>query len=283
MVGIHLSTLCTDSWTEPLAQHIKKAGEIGYDGVEFPLMNPKNFPIKEYQSILEECGLKCTCGTGLNPTTDIGSPEQSIREAGIAHLKRCIDISAQLGSPILGGVILSAWGYCSNETKSTEWQKRVADSLTSVLDHAKNNDVRLACELLNRYEGSFINNVSDALHFDKFVNHESLGYHYDSFHAHIEERNHKNSIIQLQENLYHFHVCGSDRGIPQNDSIDWDLVVDGLKVINYDQWLVVEMFSQGGSDLGRDVNIWGKSPLSTVEVAQKAYEFTRELEKKIRG
>ncbi|MGL5955720.1 MAG: sugar phosphate isomerase/epimerase family protein [Brevinema sp.] len=283
MVGIHLSTLCTQSWGDPLIPHIKKAYEIGYDGVEFPIMEPTNVPIKDYQNILSDFNLTCTCGTGLNSNTDIGSMEISIRDAGIEHLKRCIEVSNQLGSSVLGGVLLSAWGKCSDETKSLEWKKRVVESLDPVLEYAQKHNVRLAGELVNRYEGSFMNSVSDAVEFEQLISHPFLGYHYDSFHAHIEERNHKDSITRLKEKLYHFHICGSDRGIPQNDGINWEQITNGLQSINYTHWLVVEIFSQANTEIGKSTNIWTKPSLSPIEIAKKAYEFARELEKKIRG
>lgn len=282
MVGIHLSTLCSHSWTEPLGDHIRTAAEIGYDGVEFPLMDPENFPVEKYESLLKSFSLKCTCGTGLNMTNDLGDPSPTIQKAGIAHLKHCIEISAQLESPVLGGVLLGAWGRCSIELRSKEWRSRVVDNLAEVLDHAKKHNVRLAVELLNRYESSLINSTFDAQEWMQLISHENFGFHYDTFHAHIEERNHLNALSSLGKKLYHFHICGSDRGLPQDDAINWDSVVAGLKSSGYDQWLTVELFTQGGSSLGADVSVWHKSPLSLSETARKAYQFARALEQKIK-
>jgi len=49
------------------------------------------------------------CGTGLNTSNDISSPDPEIRGKGLEYLVNCLEISYQIGSPSLRGVIHSAW------------------------------------------------------------------------------------------------------------------------------------------------------------------------------
>ena len=43
--------------------------------------------------------------------------------------------------------------------------------------------------------------------------------------------------------LAHFHACGSDRGTPGNDHIDWKPIIRALKSIGYKGDVVIESFT----------------------------------------
>jgi D-psicose/D-tagatose/L-ribulose 3-epimerase len=85
--GIHLSVF-TENWTDDLEKYIIKSKEIGYDGVEIPLMDPFGLDINKLKKILEDNQILCTCGTGLSDQTDISSDDILVRENGMNHLKK---------------------------------------------------------------------------------------------------------------------------------------------------------------------------------------------------
>jgi hypothetical protein len=67
--------------------------------------------------------------------------------------------------------------------------------------------------------------------------------HLDTFHMNIEEKNQAAAIRKAGKLLGHFHACGSDRGTPGGDHIDWPNIVKALKEIGYQGDVVVESFT----------------------------------------
>jgi len=56
------------------------------------------------------------------------------------------------------------------------------------------------------------------------VAHPALKLHLDTFHMNIEEKNPAAAIRKAGASLGHFHACGSDRGTPGNDEMDWQAI-----------------------------------------------------------
>ena len=77
--GIHLSTFSRE-WDEDVSLYLSRVKEYGYDGVEIPLINPKDFNVSEMRRLLHNNKLSCTCGTGLNLINDISSSNKLIRK-----------------------------------------------------------------------------------------------------------------------------------------------------------------------------------------------------------
>ena len=76
-------------------------------------------------------------------------------------------------------------------------------------------------EPLNRFETDFINTCDQGLQMIADVGSPALKLHLDTFHMNIEEKNQAKAIRKAGKLLGHFHACGSDRGTPGNDHIDW--------------------------------------------------------------
>ena len=75
----------------------------------------------------------------------------------------------------------------------------------------------------------------------------------------IEEKNQAAAIRRAGKMLGHLHACGSDRGTPGSDHIDWKGIAAALKRIGYKRDVSIESFyarcardRQGGGNLERD-------------------------------
>lgn len=274
--GIHLSTY-TRSWAEDVFQYIPLTKELGYDGVEFPLMDPKSFDTDKAKNMLNEYQLQCTCGTGLNPSRDISSLDKEIETNGINHLKKCIDICNHLESDCLGGVLYAPWGqYMTREQGKANITKSLKN-LNKIGEYAKQKGVVLALEMLNRYESYFINTVEDGIEYLKEINHPNIKLHFDTFHANIEEKSLKEAIINGGSDIYHVHVCENNRGIPGTGNINWIDVRDALVNINYDRWITAENFVMPNCEVGKDTFIWREIEKNGQYVAQESIKFLKEL------
>jgi len=74
----------------------------------------------------------------------------------------------------------------------------------------------------------------------------------------IEEKNQAAAILKAGPLLAHFHACGSDRGTPGGDHIDWKPIVAALKSIGYQGDVVIESFTTDVKVIARAAAIWRK-------------------------
>ncbi len=273
-IGIHLSSFCLE-WAEDIFPHIETAAHIGYDGVEFPLMEPACFNTLKAKTLLKKHKLLATCGTGLNPHTDITSPDAHIRQKGKEHLKACLQICNDLSADTLGGVLYASWGIQKDRFHIKEGIKYSQDILEELAQHAEAYGVTMALEMLNRYESSIINTVADGLDFLKNSKQRNLGLHFDSFHAHREEKNIYQALKQAGPMLKHVHFCENDRGIPATGQVRWQEIKQALNEIDYNRWITLECFTQTHCGIAQDVSIWRNIESSPLYVAQEGYNFIR--------
>ncbi|MGI9108830.1 MAG: TIM barrel protein, partial [Opitutales bacterium] len=108
----------------------------------------------------------------------------------------------------------------------------------------------------NRFETDFLNTCDQGLRLVKAVNLPNVKLHLDTFHMNIEEKNQAAAILKAGKHLGHFHACGTDRGTPGNDSLDWKPIVAALKKIGYKNEVVIESFTTDVKVIARAAAIW---------------------------
>lgn len=273
--GIHLSTY-TQNWND-IDQYIKISKDLGYDGVEIPLMDPTNFQVNKYQQYLKEYQLDCTCGTCMTHTRDISSENEALRIEGVQHLKRCIDICEQLGSQILGGVLHSPWGLTIPREENKKRMSYSMKSLKEINHYAKEKGVTLTLELVNRYETYWLNTVKEGVDFLKELQCSNIKLHFDTFHANIEEKNIYDSLILGKGFIEHIHFCDNDRGSLGQGHIRWDEVKQGIREIQYDNWITIENFVMPNCQCGNETFTWRNIQESGLEAAEQGILFMKNL------
>lgn len=254
-LGIHLSTF-TKSWSEDITPYIKRAKEIGYDGVEIPLMEIENINVNKIRGELEKYSMESVCGTGLTLNADISSEDVVIQKAGIAHLKKCIDICHLLGNKQLGGVLYAPWGIKISRAKAKNNMRNSVEALKIAADYADKKGVTLCLELLNRYESYFMNTVEEGMEIIDMIGRDNVGLLFDTFHAHIEEKNIYEALKLGGNKIKYIHFCENTRGIPLTGQVNWKDVCLGLKEIKYDGWITLENFVNCDCEVGIGTSIW---------------------------
>lgn len=274
--GIHLSTF-TKEWSEDVLQYVPAVKEYGYDGVELPLMSPDEFDLERVKKLLNQYKLQCTCGTGMNPTRDISCENKEIRQNGIEHLKKCIDICNELESDCLGGVLYAPWGQFKMRSEAMDDIKRSLEALSDMGEYASKRGVVLAIEMLNRYESYFVNTVSEGKGYLEQINNNNVKLHFDTFHSNIEEKSMYGAIVEGGKDIYHIHFCENNRGVPGSGNIDWNEVKRGILDIGYDRWITLENFVMPECGVGRDVNIWRSIEKDGNTAACEGIKFMKKL------
>lgn len=273
-IGIHVS-YWQALWSDALPPLFARAKTAGFDGVEIPLLDPASLDITAIAEALQEQNLRCTCGTGLNRSTDITSPDAAIRKVGMEHLTACLQIAAALDSPGVGGVTYTPWASFSDEPILAR-RKRCIQSLREIGKIAGDLGRTLFLEVINRYESDLINTVEQGILLLEEVDSPYLKLHLDTYHMNIEEDNLRKAIICAGSRVGHFHCSENNRRVPGMGHIPWKEVRAGLDAIGYTGWLVIESFVTAQNEVGRGTFTWRNLGEQLDQEAGQAARFLRE-------
>ncbi|MBM80956.1 MAG: isomerase [Planctomycetaceae bacterium] len=266
-------------WTTDVTEeHFGLLGQIkgwGYDGVEVPIFDTDLPKYEKLAAKLDEVGLERTAVTISTNEANPISPDPAIRQAAIDNLSKVVDVCHALSVDKLCGPFHSALGEFSGSGPTEEEWNHGIESLRVVADHAKDKNVTLVCEYLNRFECYFINCAADASRFIRDVDHPNVRMMYDTFHANIEEKNIADAIRVCKDETVHVHISENDRATPGEGNVDWETNFNTLKEVGYDGWMVVEAFGLALPDLAAATKIWRRMYPSEEHLATKALEFMK--------
>lgn len=269
--------LFTSPFTNESTSLFKQFRKWGFDTVEIPVEDPAHIDPAHVRAELDKhglvCGTVCAC---LGPERDLrGTPEA--QKTSLEYLMKLIDQMEVLGSHSLIGPVYSAVGRADavppKEYKQ-QW-KTVVKHLKSLCKYAEKKGKQVCLEPLNRFETDFINTCDQGLQMIKDVNSPALKLHLDTFHMNIEEKDQAAAIRKAGKLLGHFHACGSDRGTPGNDHIDWEGISKALKAVRYQGDVVIESFTTDVKVIARAAAIWRTIEPTRDEIAVKGLKFLR--------
>ena len=273
------SFLFTSPFTTKSTSLFPKFVKWGFDTVEIPIEAPEHIDSVKVRKALDKhglvCGSVCAC---MGPGRDFRGSAKDQREA-MKYCKALIDHMVNLGCPSLIGPVYSVVGKA--DAVEPKEQKRefalVVKNLKVLAAYAEKKGVQICVEPLNRFETDFLNTCDKGLRLIKAVNSPVLKLHLDTFHMNIEEKNQAAAIRKAGKLLGHFHACGSDRGTPGNDHIDWPPFVKALKSIRYKGDVVIESFTTDVKVIARAAAIWRRMEPTREEIAVKGLKFLKKV------
>jgi D-psicose/D-tagatose/L-ribulose 3-epimerase len=269
--------LFTFPFTNESVQWFKQFKKWGFDTVEIAIDDPSAIDPVKIKAALDKHGLKCgsICGC-FGPDRDLrGSPEA--QRNSINYMKACIDHMVVLDCPRLVGPVYSAVGRIGGAEKA-EYKKQwatVVKNLKAVCQYAEKKGKTICLEPLNRFETDFINTCDQALQMLKAVNSPALKIHLDTFHMSIEEKDLGKAIRKAGKDLGHIHACGTDRGTPGNDHLDWKPIAKALKNVKYKGDVVIESFTKDVKIIAKAAAIWRQIEPSRKDIAVKGLRFLK--------
>jgi D-psicose/D-tagatose/L-ribulose 3-epimerase len=249
----------------------------GFSTVEIAVEDPSHIDPAHVKSALDAnglvCGSVCAC---LGPDRDLrGTPEQ--QKTAMDYMTAVIDQMVVLDCPSLIGPVYSSVGRADAVPPAEykqQW-KTVVKNLKALCKYAEKKGKQICMEPLNRFETDFINTCDQALKMINDVKSPALKLHLDTFHMNIEEKDQPAAIRKAGKHLAHFHACGSDRGTPGNDHIDWPGIAKALKAVKYEGDVVIESFTQDVKVIARAAAIWRQIEPSREEIATKGVRFLK--------
>lgn len=229
--------------------------KTGYDGVEIPLFEGDAAHYTKLGNRIKDAGMSSSSVTVMIGGNAL-SPDKTLRDKALDHLKWAIDCSAALGSNILCGPFHQPLGEFSGTGPTEDEKKRCADVHKLAAQYAAKAGLKLSVEPLNRFECYFLNTARDSADLVARVNEPNYGYLYDTFHFHIEEKSQPAAITSTIKAINHVHISENDRGTPGSGQVNFPAVFKALKQSGYDGWLTVEAFGSALPDLAAATKIW---------------------------
>jgi D-psicose/D-tagatose/L-ribulose 3-epimerase len=271
--------LFTSPFTTQSTKLFPKFKKWGFDTVEIPIEDPSHIDPERVKKELDKnglvCGSVCAC---VGPDRDFrGTPQQ--QRTAMEYMKRVIDQMVVLDCPAMIGPVYSSVGR-ADAVPAPEYKKQwktVVKNLKAICQYAEARGKKICMEPLNRFETDFINTCDQALKMIKAVNSPALKLHLDTFHMNIEQKNQAAAIRQAGRHLGHFHACGSDRGTPGGDHIDWPGIARALKGIGYRNDIVIESFTTDVKVIARAAAIWRRIEPTRDEIAVKGVKFLKSI------
>lgn len=262
--------------SEELFPIIERLKLIGYDGVEYFVGSPDETAYKPLGKHTKELGLEVTTVTVVSPDANPISDSASVRAKGLERIKWSIDRAFDLNSHILCGPFHSAHAHFAAHPALDEEYKWGAEVLHEAGEYAKQANVVLALEALNRFECYLCNTMEQLAKLIQMANHSNVRAMFDTHHANIEEKKYLTAIQTIAPFLSHVHISENDRGTPGDGHVPFDDAFAALASVNYKGWLTIEAFSRNDPDFANAINVW-REYNDPWHIAENGLKFIKEM------
>jgi len=230
------------AFKEDFENSVKKVADLGFDGAELAVRNPEDLKVDDVINILKENNLEVPAiGTGQaygEEGLSFSDPDEMVRKAAVERIKDQILFASHFDAQVIIGLIRGIIVENVNKTKAEKW---TIDCLRKCTEFAKEYNIWLTLEPVNRYESNFINTLNEGIEFIKRVGASNLGLLADTFHMNIEEVSIYDSIVQAKDYITHVHFADSNRWAPGCGHLDFVKIVQTLKKIGYQGYVSAEI------------------------------------------
>jgi len=242
VVSIQPTKFSALAFKEDFEKSVKKVAGLGFDGAELAIRNPKDLKVDDVINIIIENKLEVPAiGTGQaygEEGLSFSNPDETIRKMAVERINNQIVFASHFNAQVIIGLIRGKIEEGVNRVGAEEW---TIDCLRKCTEFAREYNIRLTLEPVNRYESNFINSLNEGIEFIKRVGASNLGLLADTFHMNIEEVSIYDSIIQAKDYITHVHFADSNRWAPGCGHLDFVKIVQTLKKIGYQDYVSAEI------------------------------------------
>ena len=280
-LGMNLFTW-TMNMDEDLSGTLAYLKQTGFDFVEMPVGGTEDHTAdlakyKRLGQVAADLGLSVQTCSILPPERSLISSDAAVRTAGTAYLKHIVDCSAAAGSNILMGPIYAGFKTFTGKPATTdEWHWSVT-AMREIAEHAQAQNVTLAIESLNRFETYLLTCADDTRRYIEAVAHPNCRAAFDTFHANMEEKNVADALRMLAPYLVHVQFSENDRSTPGAGQINFPMVLNALREVNYTGPIAIEAFGLNPLELAAATHIFRPMFESPEQLARDGYWYIKGL------
>lgn len=237
-----------------IEKNITLIKELGYDGVELAVRNPKELDVDYIKNLTIKNNLPVPAiGTGQaygEEGLSFTHPDPVFRKKAINRIKEQIVFAKKLNALVIIGLIR---GSFSKEVDAHEAENLLIYALHECA--SVDPEVKLAIEPINRYETNILNTVGESLKLLNKILLPNVGLLLDTFHMNIEEPDIGESILKAKDKIFHFHTADSNRRFAGAGHIDFKRILNVLKDTGYNGYVSAEILPFPDSDIAAKKNI----------------------------
>ncbi|UDL93602.1 sugar phosphate isomerase/epimerase [Lichenihabitans sp. PAMC28606] len=256
-LGVH-AFVWAKGWSEEECRFaVSQSAELGYDLIELAALDPNAISVDFTRRELEKHKLGATMSLGLDADRDISSGDPEKTKRGEQRLMEAMSLARDVQATHVCGILYSAFQkYAVPPT--ADGVARSVEVLQRVAEKAKESNITLGLEVVNRYETNVCNTASQGVELCKRIGADNVKVHLDVYHMNIEESDIASAIIETGDYLGYFHTGDSHRGYMGSGSIDLAGVFRALVRANYQGPITFESFSSKvvGQPLEGILGIW---------------------------
>ncbi|MBR0087199.1 MAG: sugar phosphate isomerase/epimerase [Lachnospiraceae bacterium] len=248
-------------WGGDVIPYIHRVKRLGFDILEVGCHNFIDVDddyLRLVKQTAEEEGIMLTGGYGNDIHHNISSSDPAVVRASMEKFEGTFRKMYTAGIHKLGGSLYSYWpvDYSRPIDKPGDW-KRAVRNMRELADIAKEYEITLGMEVLNRFEGYLLNTCAEAVDYVSEVDRENVKVMLDTFHMNIEEDSFGDAVRLAGKLLGHVHVGEANRRPPSaKGRIPWAEIGVALNDIHYDGTVVMEPFVRPGGTVGNEIRIW---------------------------
>ncbi len=190
----------------PLSKIGPMVADLEYDGIVL-LGALGRYSGGEAKQILQDCGLQLFAVSPQN--VDLVAENTAVREDALSYYMRLLDFAVEVGSSLV--VVRGMKGRIRPYSSKQKERGLLETAVDKIATAAQQRNLRLAVEVLNRYESHLLNTGAEAVEFVENVGQENVGILLNAFHMSIEEQDAAATIRQVGDKLALYCMADSNR------------------------------------------------------------------------
>ena len=224
-----------------ICENLKTAAELGYDGIEVHMRPDDEFDAEEILKAEETYGTKVamiiTGRLNTEGKCSLIDDRPYVTDAAMKGMKEYIDLAHQIKADLVIGWIK---GNVPAGGDRKKYLDRLAKNLRILAEYAKERDVKLNVEIINRYEVNIFTTAEETMRFLEEYQIDNLYAHLDAFHMGIDECDPGAAIKRCKGKIGYFHLADNSRRYPGTGQFDFAKLLHALEEAEYDGYLSVE-------------------------------------------
>ncbi|NJC69234.1 sugar phosphate isomerase/epimerase [Planosporangium thailandense] len=275
-LGVHSLVWTGETSVDALREAIGRTRSAGFGLLELNLSAPSDLDVAGIAETFAMAPVAPGASLALRADHDVSSTDLATVRRGEELLLAALDVLHAVGGTLLCGVLYSALGKYTRAATPAGRANAVA-VVRQLAQAAAERGMRLALEVVNRYESNLFNTCADALRFIDEVGEDNVSVHLDTYHMNIEEDDMSAPVLLAGDRLGYVHVGESHRGYLGSGTIDFPTFFRALDSIGYDRVITFESFSSAvvNASLSGTLAVWRNLWTDSDDLARHAVTFIR--------
>jgi D-psicose/D-tagatose/L-ribulose 3-epimerase len=267
----------TSVFTERHLSILPALRQNGIAALEIPMFEPSHLPARAIRDACARHDIDPTVCAILPPGINPISPEPTVRKQSQEHLRRCVEVAAEMGASLLGGPLYAPIGYLPEHRPTAEEWGWAVDAFRQLAESLDSHAITVSIEPVNRAETFFLRTAAEARALCEAVNHPRIGVTIDTFHANIEEKHIAHAVQSLGPYLKHLHLSENDRGLLGSGHVPFPSILNAAASIGYSGYLMIEGFGYSAEEQHGPGVLWADPHVLPDTVASEGARYLRSL------